>query len=171
MEVYHLKKTHTPYTSKQPLVMAYEGSESARDNFGRFIYQFQPETKTLSRKLERILNKLYRQNLSLSFNEICLNERRLPNYIYIYIYIYIYTYTHISDLLSTFFNKCLVWFSGISTIIGYLIPNPFLHYSDYCPHLGHYIYHNVSAVVRSGLLRVVGISNLTLYFAYQVRLF
>ena len=27
-------------------MMAYEGSESARDNFGKFIYQFQPETKT-----------------------------------------------------------------------------------------------------------------------------
>ena len=46
------------YTSKQPLMMAYEGSESARDNFGEFIYQFQPEIKTLIRKLERILNKL-----------------------------------------------------------------------------------------------------------------
>ena len=26
--------------------MAYEGSKSARDNFGKFIRQFQPETKT-----------------------------------------------------------------------------------------------------------------------------
>ncbi len=59
--------------------MAYEGSESARDNFGKFICQFKPESKTLIRKLERILNKLYRQNLSLLFNK---------TYIYIYIYIY-----------------------------------------------------------------------------------
>ena len=65
---------NTLYTSKQPLMMAYEGSESSRDNFGLFIYQLQLETKTLIRKLERILNKLYRQNLSLLFNEICLNE-------------------------------------------------------------------------------------------------
>ena len=56
--------------------MAYERSESAWDNFGKFIYQFQPETKTLSRKLERILTKLYRQNVPLLFN------------LYIYIYIY-----------------------------------------------------------------------------------
>ena len=35
-------------------------AQSARDNFGKFIYQFQPETKTLIRKLERILIKLYR---------------------------------------------------------------------------------------------------------------
>ena len=34
--------------------MAYEMSESARDNFGKFIHQFQPKTKTL-RKLERVL--------------------------------------------------------------------------------------------------------------------
>ena len=49
-------------------MMAYERSESAQDNFEKFIYQFQPETKTI------ILNKLYRQNLSLLFNETCLNK-------------------------------------------------------------------------------------------------
>ena len=38
-------------------MMANDGSESARDNFGKFIHQFQHETKTLIRKLERILNK------------------------------------------------------------------------------------------------------------------
>ena len=35
-----------------------------KKHFGKFI-QFQPETKTLIRKLERILIKLYRQNVSL----------------------------------------------------------------------------------------------------------
>ena len=74
-------------------MMAYEGSESAWDTFGKFIHQFQPETKTLIRKLKRILNKLYRQNLSLLFNETCLNEQLLPNYT---LYIYIFT-----NLLST----------------------------------------------------------------------
>ena len=49
-------------------------------NFGKFIHQFQPETKTLIRKLERILTKLYRQNVSLLFNQTCLNERLLPNH-------------------------------------------------------------------------------------------
>ena len=39
-------------------MMAYEGFENARDNFGKFIYHFQTETKTLVRKHERILNKL-----------------------------------------------------------------------------------------------------------------
>ena len=38
-------------------------------NFGKFIHQIQPETKTLIRKLERILIKLYRQNVSLLLNE------------------------------------------------------------------------------------------------------
>ena len=47
------------------MMIAYERSESARDNFGKFIHQFQPETKTLIKKLERILIKLYRQNLLL----------------------------------------------------------------------------------------------------------
>ena len=40
--------------------MVYERFESARDNFGKVIHQFEPETKTLIRKLERILIKLYR---------------------------------------------------------------------------------------------------------------
>ena len=83
-------------------MIAYELSKNAQDNFEKFINQFQPETKT---HIERILNKLYRQNLSLSFKETCSYERLLPNYahtrththahthththIYIYIYIYI----------------------------------------------------------------------------------
>ena len=67
-------------------MMAYEGSESARDNFGKFIHQFQPETKTLIRKLERVLIKLYRQNVSLPFKE---THTHTHTHIYIYIYIYI----------------------------------------------------------------------------------
>ena len=60
-------KTNTPNTSKQPRMMAYKGSESARDNFGKFIYRFQPETNTLIRKHERILNELYRKKLVFIF--------------------------------------------------------------------------------------------------------
>ena len=47
----------------------------------------------------------------------------------------------------------------------------YLHFSDYCPHLCRHVYYNVSAVLRSCLLQVVGMSNVTLYFAYQGRLF
>ena len=81
--------------------IAYEGSEISVNNFGKFIYRLQSKTKTLVRKLERILIKLYRQNMSLLFNQTCLNEGLLPNYIYFnththtYIYIYIYTYIYI----------------------------------------------------------------------------
>ena len=46
----------------------------------------QPETKTLISKLERVLIKLYRQNVSLLFNQTCLNERLLANYTYLKIY-------------------------------------------------------------------------------------
>ena len=97
----HLKN-YTSYTCKQPLLMANEGSESAQDNFGKFIHQFQPETKTLIRKLERILIKLYRQNGSLLFNETCLNERLLPNHTHthththIYIYIYMFNQRYLN---------------------------------------------------------------------------
>ena len=44
------------------LIMAYERCERARDNFRKFISQFQPKTKRLLRKFESILNKLYRKN-------------------------------------------------------------------------------------------------------------
>ena len=47
----------------------------------------------------------------------------------------------------------------------------YLRFSDYCPHLCRHVYHNVLAVVRSGLLQVVEMSNLTLYFAYRGKLF
>ena len=78
------------------MMMAYERCKSAWNDFGKFSHQFQPETKKLIWKLERILIKLYRQNVSLLFNQTCLNERLLPNYTHtlIYIYIYISTHTH-----------------------------------------------------------------------------
>ena len=72
-----------------------EGSESARDNFGRSIHQFQPETKTLIWKLKRILIKLYRQNVFLLFNETCLNERLLPNYTHTHTHTHTHTLSHI----------------------------------------------------------------------------
>ena len=46
-------------------MMVYETSESAWDNFGKFIFEFQPKTQTLIRKLERILIELFRQNVSI----------------------------------------------------------------------------------------------------------
>ena len=61
--------------------LSYERSESDRDNFGKFIHQFQLKTKTLIRKLERILIKWYRQNVPLLFNQ---------TYTHIHIYMYMY---------------------------------------------------------------------------------
>ena len=65
------------YTCKQPLMMACERSENVWDNFGKFIHQFQHETKTLIRKLERILIKLCIQNVSIIYSNM------LKLYIYI----------------------------------------------------------------------------------------
>ena len=66
-----------------------------------YIY-IETQIKTLFSKLERILIKLYRQNVSLLLNQTYVNERQQPNYthththtyIYIYIYIYVYIYSH-----------------------------------------------------------------------------
>ena len=72
----------------------------------------------------------------------------------------IHTYIYMLDDFVYLFN-------GLST----LMPKFDLHYLDYCPRLCCHVYHNVSAVVHSGLLQVVGMLNLTLYFTYRGRLF
>ena len=58
-------------------MMVYERSESVREKLGKFLHQFQHETKILIKKLERILIKFYRQNVSLLFDQTCI-------YIYIF---------------------------------------------------------------------------------------
>ena len=62
----------------------------AHDNFGQFENQFQSENKTLIRKFERILIKLYRQNMFLLFNQMCLNERLLTNHTHTHTHTHIY---------------------------------------------------------------------------------
>ena len=39
-------------------MMVYERSKSAADNFGKFIYQLKPETKTITRKTWKDLYKI-----------------------------------------------------------------------------------------------------------------
>ena len=47
----------------------------------------------------------------------------------------------------------------------------YLHFWDYCPHFCRHVYHSILTVVRSGLLQVVGMSNLIIYFGYRGWLF
>ena len=84
------------YISKQAVMMAYERSESARDNFGKFMHQYQPEIQTLIRKLERILIKLCRQNVSLLFNQTCLNESPITT-----------THTHMHTHTNIYICRCI----------------------------------------------------------------
>ena len=65
-------------------------SRKSCGKFGKFIHQFQLEIKTLIRKPERILIELYRQNVSLLFNETCLNKQLLPKYTHTHTHTYIY---------------------------------------------------------------------------------
>ena len=89
---------------KQPLMIAYKGFKSVRDNFGKFVYQLQPKTKRLVMNLEMILMNLYRQNVSLLLKQTCLNEGLLPT-IYIYIYIYIITVVVVTKSLCGFVSN------------------------------------------------------------------
>ena len=57
----YVKKKHAIHMQTTP-----DDGLFFRENFGKFIYQFQPKTKTLIRNI-----KLYRQNVSLLFNQTC----------------------------------------------------------------------------------------------------
>ena len=63
-------------------------AESTRDtyNYGQYINQFPPNTIKVIREFERIKKKICRHEMSIMFNEICINEEMMPIYIYIYIY-------------------------------------------------------------------------------------
>ena len=98
-------------------MMAYEGSESTRDNFAKFIYQFQPETKTLIRKLERILNTLYRQNVSLLFYYLM---KHTHTHIHTH-KTYSHTHTHIYIYLCKYFDVFLLIIIIIIIIINIII--------------------------------------------------
>ena len=99
---------HPKVSLQQPLMLAYETPERARDNFGKFLHQFQPKTKTLIRKLERILIELYKRNVSLLFNQTCLNERLLPNHTHTHTHahIYIYIYIYVCVCVCVFTERC-----------------------------------------------------------------
>ena len=81
--------------------MAQSRAESTRDtrNYGQYINQFPQNTIKVIREFERIQKKICRHNMSIMFNEICINEEMLPKYTYIYIYIYIYMCVYIRIFL------------------------------------------------------------------------
>ena len=69
-------------------------------SFGNFLHQFDPDTRKSIRLIESTDRKTINAELSLLFNETCLNEKILPRYTNIYIYIY-YIYIY---LKSGFFS-------------------------------------------------------------------
>ena len=82
-----------------------KGFKSALDNFGKFINQFQPETKTLIRKLERILIKSYKQNVSLLFN-----QTRARTHTHTHTHTYISTYICICMCVDIYIYLCVYEF-------------------------------------------------------------
>ena len=54
-------------------MMALRSAESTRDlNFGGLIHEFHPNIKKLARKLEKITNKIVKQETSVLFNSTCI---------------------------------------------------------------------------------------------------
>ena len=87
--------------------------KSTQDNFGKFIHQFRPDIKTLIRKLEGILIKLYGQDESLLFNQTCLNETLQPNYTHTHTY-----FIYIGLAVRVFANRP----GDLGSIPGRVIP-------------------------------------------------
>ena len=62
--------------------------------YRRFINQFPPDTRKWMRRLERINTIIYKQGMSILFNQICINEEMLPKYTHTH------THTHIYSFIS-----------------------------------------------------------------------
>ena len=61
--------------------MAFERSVSSRENFGKSNLPIPTWNQNIYPKTWKDLNKI-KQNVSLLFNQTCLNEILLPNYTY-----------------------------------------------------------------------------------------
>ena len=63
--------------------MAVARAESIREPiyYGRFINQFPLDIIKSIWQLERITTKIWRQKMSILFNQICINEEIRPKYI------------------------------------------------------------------------------------------
>ena len=96
-------------------------------NYGKYINQCLPNTIKVIPQYERINKKVCRQKMSIMFNEIAINEEMLPKYTHTHTYIYIYmcvcvcVYMCVCVCVFALVWFGLVWFYGISTIVGYLI--------------------------------------------------
>ena len=62
-------------------MVAQDRTESSKEpiNYGSFINQFPLDTMKSMRRLERTYTKMCRKRVSISFNEICIEEM-LPKY-------------------------------------------------------------------------------------------
>ena len=63
-------------------MMTQDWAESTQEptNYESFISQFPLDTIKSMWQHERIYTKMCRQKMSISFNEICINEEMLPKY-------------------------------------------------------------------------------------------
>ena len=84
---------------------AYEKSERAQYKFDKFIYQLKPKTKTLARKLERILIKLCRQNV---FYYLIIHAYKKDCCLTTHTCIYMETNTHVYIYLI-YHNQCNIY--------------------------------------------------------------
>ena len=78
------------------------------ENFAKFLFLFNQETRRLIRNIENIKKKLINYLLAVVFKEACLNEDILPIYTNIYIYV---------QILNTYIYMCKVIISTSSCLL------------------------------------------------------
>ena len=109
------------FCSIHTLMMAQDRVESTRltISYGSFINQFPLDTIKSIRQLERTFTKICRQNISILFNEICINEEMLPKKPHTHTHTH--THTHLFSFIisayipapilfgNTIDTACLLW--------------------------------------------------------------
>ena len=103
--VMYIPKLHH-FCNTSPLMMTRSRAESTWEinNYGTFIHQFSPNIIKSIRQYKRINKKICRQKMYIMFNEICINDDMLLQYIYIYIYIYIYMCVCVCVCVCVYFH-------------------------------------------------------------------
>ena len=83
------------------------------EDMGQFLYHLDPNTRKITRRLEKLQLKIINKQRSIVFNKTCLNNNLLPKYtlfdIYLSIYIYIYIYWPIDIIARGFVNGSRDW--------------------------------------------------------------
>ena len=90
----NVHKNYITFVIDPPLMMAQSLAESTWEitSYGRFINQFSPNIIRSIQQIQKINKKNCKQNISIMFNQICINKEMLPKYTHTHTHIYMCVY-------------------------------------------------------------------------------